>query len=284
MANTEINLPNCPKGGTGVHRWMWACAFKLKDAGCPQAQAVHIIRSLMTRAETSGDEVSSSVANAYHKKEDPDEIRERWPRFDPLVQAQVVAGGPSLLQLRAFSPGSLDASMDEVLLALFRPEELLCFGFGKNEFTTKTLQEWLGDDRRVFVTPSPMRAKFGRTKQGRISQHCEDNTGPRRFLVVEFDQGGTDTHAAVAWHLAEFAPLVLSVFSGGKSLHSWFNVAGWSEPEARKFFDYAVSLGGDRAMWRRFQFARAPQGWNPDKQARQTVQYFNPGAGLEAIQ
>ena len=67
-----------------------------------------------------------------------------------------------------------------------------------------------------------MSAQRGRTNQGKLSFHSESNTGPRRFLVVEFDRGALDQQAAILWHLATFALLALVVFSGSKSCHGWF--------------------------------------------------------------
>jgi hypothetical protein len=53
-------------------------------------------------------------------------------------------------------------------------------------------------------------------------------------------------------------PLGLVVFSGGKSLHAWFAVAGEPQSKARKFFSYAVSMGCDPSMWQKSQMGRMP--------------------------
>lgn len=106
------------------------------------------------------------------------------------------------------------------------------------------------------------------------SAHAFSNTGPRRFLVVEFDTGTTDEHAALLIHLAGYAPLVCAVHSGGKSLHGWFFVQGAPEEKARKFFRYAVSLGADPQLWTRSQFVRMPDGAR-DNGKRQTVFFLN---------
>jgi hypothetical protein len=128
-----------------------------------------------------------------------------------------------------------------------------------------------------LIVPSPMSALTGaRKSDGKQSPHTLDNTGPRRFLVIEFDHGTADEQAALHWHLREFAPLVLVVSSGGKSQHGWFNCEGIAEDVTRRFMRYAASLGADPATWTRSQFVRVPQGWRADKQARQDVAYFNP--------
>jgi hypothetical protein len=120
-----------------------------------------------------------------------------------------------------------------------------------------------------------MTSVHGKTKEGNKSQHTLSNTGPRRFLVVEQDAGLPDEQAAVLVHLAKRAPLVLAVFSGGKSIHGWFFCAGQTEERLRAFMNFAVELGADRATWTRSQFVRMPDGTR-EGGARQTVYFFNP--------
>jgi len=126
-----------------------------------------------------------------------------------------------------------------------------------------------------------MSARLGRKKNpqpGEIqwSAHTLDNTGPRRFLVVEFDQGSADDHAALLWHLADYAPLVCVAHSGSKSLHGWFLVDDQPEEKVHKFFRYAVSLGADHRLWSRSQFVRMPDGLRDgDNDKRQTVFFLS---------
>jgi hypothetical protein len=104
--------------------------------------------------------------------------------------------------------------------------------------------------------------------------HTLANTGPRRFLICEFDHGHADEHAALLLHLGRFAPLVCVVHSGGKSLHGWFLVAGQLGDQVERFFRYAVSLGADRATWTRSQFVRMPDGTRENGR-RQTIYFLN---------
>jgi hypothetical protein len=132
------------------------------------------------------------------------------------------------------------------------------------------------------------------TQQRKWSAHSLSNTGPRRFLIIEFDfESGNwaearlleklanqrrdvrDLCAALLLHLAEKAPLALAVYSGGKSLHGWFYCAGVSQEKLHAFFQYAVSLGADQANWTRSQFTRMPDGLHENGR-RQTVYFFNP--------
>lgn len=122
-----------------------------------------------------------------------------------------------------------------------------------------------------------MIARTGRTKAGNESEHASESIGPRQFLVVEFDQGNVDEHAALLLHLAETAPLALVVHSGSKSLHGWFPCKEQTEEQLHRFMSRAVSLGADPATWTRSQFVRMPDGTRENGK-RQTVYFFNPKA------
>src|SRR5438067_4407812 len=173
---------------------------------------------------------------------------------------------------------------EALVYALFPGNPLLCCGRRiDDDFGTGAREDWRGElVRQQFIVPSPMSAVRGRTKDGgKLSLRTLDNTGPRRFLVIEFDQGSYDSHAAVLWHLARMAPLALAVHSGGKSLHGWFACAGEDEDKLLRFMRYSVSLGADKATWPRCQFVRMPDGLRPARKAgewpvRQRIFYFNP--------
>lgn len=176
-------------------------------------------------------------------------------------------------------------SRTEVLIDLLFPgNPLLCCGWRNNKVGTGTREEWRGllCDLPLIVT-NPMTAEEGRRKSdGQLSPRTLENTGPRRFLAVEFDdRRGEDSQAARLWHLNSFSPLVLAVYSGGKSLHGWFCTHGDAEAGWHKFMRYAVSIGADPATWTRCQLVRMPDGLRREpgqERRRQTVYYFNPEA------
>jgi hypothetical protein len=120
-----------------------------------------------------------------------------------------------------------------------------------------------------------MTARKGVTQDGKPSNRSLLNTGSRRFLIVEQDQGTTDEQAAVLLHLASHWPLALVCHSGGKSLHGWFYCHRQPENRIERFMRYAVSIGADPATWLRCQFVRMPEGIREDG-ARQQIYFFNP--------
>jgi hypothetical protein len=225
-------------------------------------------------------------------------VRQRrlGPNFE-LIEG-VVHTGNGLVDLWEASPVRLDSNepnADEIIDVLFPGNPLLSCGWSRDRFDTRARAHWHKLQDLQFIVPNPMTAPRGLTQQHKWSAHALSNTGPRRFLIVEFDfEAGNsaeearlferlstegrdvrDLCAVLLLHLAEKAPLALVVHSGRKSLHGWFNCAGVSEEKVWRFFSYAVSLGADRANWTRSQFARMPDGLRENGR-RQTVYFLNP--------
>jgi hypothetical protein len=184
------------------------------------------------------------------------------------------------------SPENPDQPTGDIIRQLFPPDALISAGMAETSTTTFEFQKVRERLHRFqFVVPSPMSSKLGLTQEGKESGRCLGNTGPRRFLVTEFDFKSTndngkptrwaslidrwqansatvqDACAALILHLKQYGPLVLVVFSGGKSLHAWWYCAGEPEREGsrlNKFMRYAATLGADSKTYTRSQFVRMP--------------------------
>ena len=225
-------------------------------------------------------------------------IGARWldPNFE-LIEA-VADTGNGLVDLWETSPVRLESNQpntDKIIEILFPGNPLLCCAWNHHRLDTRLRPHWYKLSDLQFIVPNPMTARQGVTRQGKWSVHALSNTGPRRFLIVEFDfdlrnsaesarllerlanqrRDVRDLSAALLLHLAEKAPLALAVYSGGKSLHGWFYCAGVSQEKLRGFFRYAVSLGADQRNWTPSQFTRMPDGLHENGR-RQTVYFFNP--------
>jgi hypothetical protein len=228
----------------------------------------------------------------------PSTVMNRWLSRDFELIGAVANMGSGLVDLWEASPVRLNSNepnTDKIIDLLFPGNPLLCCGWTRHRFDTRPRQHWHKLQDLQFIVPSPMTAKQGLTREGKLSAHALSNTGPRRFLIVEFDFGASnsdeeagllerlateerdvrDLCAALLLNLAEKAPLALAVHSGGKSLHGWFYCAGVPEETLWGFFQYAVLLGADRANWTRSQFVRMPDGQRENRR-RQTVYFFNP--------
>jgi hypothetical protein len=173
---------------------------------------------------------------------------------------------------------------------LFPDDPLLCVGWEPHLAETHRKSDIEKPYRYQLVVPNPMSAPWGVNKDGKRSARCLDNTGPRAYLICEFDlpvdcespptiqpprtmldwafvrwatsQGKTvaDICASLIRYLASALPLVAVVDSGGKSLHGWFNVTATPEADIQRFMAIAIRLGADPATFVRCQFVRMPGG------------------------
>jgi hypothetical protein len=290
MTRTELPssaqefLAGCPKSGGGVNHWLFCAALTLHRANVPESEMAGLILEatrncgrVVTAYEIERAIVNSgnSLKNGFHaERRTP-----RWPQANQERIAAIVRDGPRLDDLKQMSPMKWNDDKphtEEIIDRLFPGNPLLCVGLSKFSFNTMHRETWRGRlAARQFIVPSPMSRIVGITKDGKPSKHTLDNTGLRRFLVVEFDKGTFDQHAAILGDLAQFAPLVMAVHSGSKSLHGWFYFQGQPDAKVEKFFRYAVSLGADPQLWIPSQFVRLPDG-RRDNKKRQEVIYFNP--------
>jgi len=278
-------LETRPCAGEGVHPWMFQVARQLHAHFRPH-EIFHLLKERVqncgrpVRDSEIWDAINNSLPFAWqpNRSSTPVQTARKWQTLNVELRDTIIRDGGSLVELWEASRVRIednDQHTEEIIDQLFPGNPLLCCGRSQFNFDTKPREDWRGELMHLqFIVPSPMSAITGLTKEGKKSKHCLTNTGPRRFLVVEFDNGTTDEHAALLLHLATFAPMVCAVHSGGKSLHGWFYVDGQSDDKVLKFFGYAVSLGADHATWTRCQFVRMPDG-KRDNGKRQTVFFLN---------
>lgn len=280
-----LSIP--PRAGAGVHSWLFRVARQL-HAHLPAAEIVVLLESRVAECgrRVPRHEIISAVQNSLPCAWQPrgtstvfsPEASSKWPERNLERIEAIYSEGYGLADLWELSPIRIEnnaAHTEQIVDRLFPENPLLCCGRSQSNFDTRPREEWRGELAQLqFIVTSPMSAVWGRTKEGKLSKHTLENTGLRRFLVVEFDTGTIDEHAALLIHLAGYAPLVCSVYSGGKSLHGWFFVEGQPEEKVLQFFRYAVSLGADGQLWTRSQFVQMPDGQR-DNGKRQTVFFLN---------
>lgn len=279
----------------GINVWVFNAFIYCYWNGFSAREAEAKIRSYgpQLRRPFRAGEVERAVARAYGQTKPKAGRRDYTPKWDPAapeaIQAAIRTSEiQTLQQLTDLSdPVPTEGIADHVIDALFPGNPLLCFAReGPWTFLTVPREEARGELEDVtLVVPSSMTAPSGVKADGSgLSEHTLDNTGPREYLVVESDSTESfDQQAAIIGHLKNFMPLVCVAYSGNRSLHAWFKVGGLPEANVRRFFAYAVVLGADPRMWLRSQFARLPGGWNYDKNARQTIHYFKPGAAMDTL-
>ena len=282
-------LGACPTAGAGVHNWLFRCARvlhrfypdRLELANLLGAAAAGCGRQIPEREILQAVDNSRKCAWQPKQRDSFTQPKRtpKWPQADQERIEAITKDGPGLVDLWEMSPLRLEdneSHAEEIIDALFPNNPLLCVGSSNSDFDTKPRAEWKGELARAeLIVPSPMSGLIGLTQEGNVSAHSLNNTGPRRFLVIEFDEGPVDRHAALLWRLKKIGPLVLAVFSGNKSLHGWFHCQGEPEDKLHGFMKLAVSLGADKATWTRSQFVRLPEGTRKDGR-RQRAFYYDP--------
>jgi hypothetical protein len=301
---TQDRLRNCPMHGQGVNPWIFTTALSLTN----YCEDDHIIEILEAFVSCSGREreILRAVARAREiangEEGGSSGLRALRPTVDyAMVHKTVVDCSVRLKDLGSLSPASVGGSprTEEILDTLFPGNPLLCLGRSANSFSTRPRELWRGREARFqFIVPNPMIKETGATQDGRESTRCLENTGPRRFLVAEFDISEEDkkwapyvrewktkrisvldANVALLLELARRGlprlPLALAVYSGGKSIHSWYFCEGLTDEQLRPFMVRAVRLGADPATWTRCQLVRMPDGTRDDGK-RQQVHFFAP--------
>ena len=275
----------------------------------PAGQIEDLIRSKLANCGrvVSDREIKAGIKNSIDFAWTPrGALRPAHPDAPPQPDLQkierLVTTGLRVADLWHSSPDwFVEPQTEAIIDRLFPGNPLLCCGKSPAIFDTKPRKEWLGAlNQQSLLVPSPMIARSGLTQDGKESAHSLSNTGPRRFIVVEFDfsEFGRDGHTPTIYQpmllrlkqhgitvhdicsdlllrLNRIVPMTLAVNSGGKSIHGWWFCAGHPEEKLKKFHDYARTLGADPATWRTSQFVRMPDGTR-DNGKPQPVLYFDP--------
>lgn len=304
------NLANPPVSGAGVHGWLFNTARQLHAHLSPAeitsrlTAAVSGVGRHVTAREIA-DAVKNSAAVAWKPKglEDenpgtaavrkpptkPTATADRWPAPCLVSRQGAIAsaardGVAGIYDLWEASPERLESrdTPDDWIDRLFPGVEWICLApDGPETARTRLRHSWYFESSTCgLIVPSPMTAAKGKRLDGKPSPRCLDNTGLRRWLVIEFDSGAIDDQAALHWHLdrcaaaCEWPRLTLCVHSGGKSLHGWYGPCQ-REDNSKALMTYARLLGADTAAWNRCQFVRLPDG-RRDNAKLQPVQYYDP--------
>jgi len=321
----QVESPDCSTDSRGTHgrlrslaKWLTICfaehpgvaerwlryAAGICDRDVPDGE----IKRLLIWAEHmfgQGHEVSAGVfsdTTVHRAQIDLEEIY------------TIATIGPDLAQFRASSPQRLYNSPQRQTIDVLRDwgtycgelNPFVCFG-ADDRFWTRPFNA-VKNILHVHaqVVPSPMRAQYGMTQSGTLSEHTKDGVGERRFIVTEFDFSKTtpkgkptiygplleqceaegitalDIQAALLARLSRERPLWMVVFSGGKSLQGWFPCRDEDESKILAWFDTsAMRLGACHSTRCISQFVRMPDGTRAPnregKSVRQSIQYYDRG-------
>ncbi|MDF1659992.1 MAG: hypothetical protein P1U58_20420 [Verrucomicrobiales bacterium] len=294
--HVEAHIGPVPKPGAGVHSWLFSAALKLhryyesevifqvlknETKSCDRIVPDREIRDAV---KNSAPSKSFTYSNHSQSGGIP-EAAPRWPEIDPALVRSIIESTPRA-QDRLSSASQHNSFGDDpsqfvpnVVGQLFPGNPLICAGEENYSMRCNRLSEWGSQLASMqFIVPSSMTAESGFNQSGELSFRCLDNTGPRRHLIVEFDDASPDEQAAFHIHLSQRFLLVAVVHSGGKSLHGWYYVKGRSESEIAAFMQYAVRLGADPHTLVRCQPVRMPGGMRRGgfQSIHQKVLFLNP--------
>ncbi len=281
-ALTAERLRQGPLPGS-THMWLPQVAGGLKHM-MTEAACVAFLRECCDRLVHHRDvpdrEIESAVRFAYGdgtaKPRTP-----RWPAPNEDTIRYVLETIEPVFD--GVTPAGVGAA--DVLTGLFEPGELVCSGAVCERPSVRTLEATLPyADRHQFIVVNPMNGPSALTLDGRPSARCQDNVVARRHLVAEFDDPGMTKpmQARLATALAGYAPLVLAVDSGGKSVHAWYRVDGMDPEGQARFFAVACLLGADRTRWDASGWLRMPGGLrrcSDGSLKRQRILYFKQTGG-----
>jgi hypothetical protein len=221
-----------PRSGSGVHRYVFRAALWLKDV-CSKELADDVISRAVGDCgrEVPEREIKQAIELAHLSE--VSEQAPKWPRKDQVRINQIALQGPTLSGLQRLSPFNTSTIVSKQIIDLLFPGDatrvLLCVGKALDRAETRPKVALYGVLAGMqFIVPNPMKSIKGTTKLNTRYFRTLDNTGPRRFLVVECDPMrwedlpqeskalfGTEENykrvkrdecAAVLWHLAKIAP------------------------------------------------------------------------------
>ena len=273
-------LSATPARGEGVNRWLLKAAIVLRRCGRSEHEILATLTAATADQPMRHGEIERAVErSAGYMSDSPTVSSRKTTTENPTLRSKIIAANPAeVVDLWERSPYRLThdgPDSEELVDLLFPGDPLLCCAATSSTARTAHRSWWRGKLSGLqFIVPSPMASETGLTQDGRISPRCLNNVGPRRYLVVEQDSGTPDEQAAILLHLAERAPLVMALTSGGKSLHGWFSCRDVSDQKLRAFFNYAIMLGADKATWSPCQLVRMPEG-RRDNGRRQAVLFLN---------
>ena len=289
---TADRLAAAPQAG-GTHKWLAQVASGVSHAMTPAKCGEFLRRCCdvhVAHRRVPDREIEAAVEFAYA---DPSTTLGAsggafnygrkaidWPEANAEVIGRVLA---------TVEPGfdgetSTGLRPADVLPLLFRPGELVCTGAESERAVVRPVEAVVADaDTLQFICLNPMRGLMAMNHAGRPSARCQNNVMLRRYLVAEFDDAslGKRGQAQLATALADAAPLVMAVDSGGKSVHAWFYVEGMERRDQARFFAVACLFGADPTRWDICGWLRMPGGTRvkaDGTRARQRILYFNPGA------
>jgi len=298
----KLILNTCPASGKGVHYWLFQAArlFHKKPFRLKAEKICELLESATANCGRALEphEIPDAVSNSDEESLIPPHLtvkpRESRPRGLPPPKGEIIeeAIRRSKLTLRDLIDASPLGGTErfqplDALERLFPEKPLLCLAWDK--YRDCVAVRW--NDPRItrrrpyppLMIPSPLLGKKGRTRGGKLSARALSNVGKRKYLVIEWDKNGegrpytVDEQVRLIWFLANsrwIEEIVMVLFSGKASLHSWVKVDQLDEKEIWAICCFARELGADPQAFGKAQLIRTPGAVRPETGKQQTVYYM----------
>jgi hypothetical protein len=312
--NLSALLALCPEAGGGLSAYLCKVANTIRH-DWSEDEGFEILFNLAVDrgyTEKKARYHAERLRRKWHESPGGQSPRRYQPKIKPNLNLIYQTVGSSNLTVAAVAkaspvkidPADTSAAGNIVDLLLFG--EIVCVGSEKFSAYCDYSKNFEDLCNAQFLVPNPMCEtgiyEHGKEwRSGKASPKRDDNVLYQKWLVVEFDiarygKGGKtrtfwadlldnweqegisaqDAQVRLIQSLTghEF-DLAMIIFSGSKSLHSWWKCAGASQQELDNFISRALKVGADPAVRTPSQYFRLPGGWNHNKQARQQVIYLN---------
>jgi len=298
---TAERFAEAPAAG-GTHRWLAQVASGVSHVLTP-AKCFEFLRRCcdvhVAHRAVPDREIEAAVEFAYDSGSQISDYKGQtnfgrrtieWPEPNANLIRKVLETTAPLFD----GESSTGLRPGDVLPHLFRGE-LVCTGADSERAMVRPVEDVLADAEGLqFICVNPMRGSLAVNHAGRPSARCQNNVLVRQYLVAEFDDAALTKRqqAQLATALADVAPLVMAVDSGGKSVHAWYYVEGMSRQDQARFFVMCCHLGADQTRWDICGWLRMPGGLrvkSDSSHARQRILYWDlaaigPVLRLEATQ
>ena len=198
------------------------------------------------------------------------------------------------------SPGKLATPAVEIVQRLFGGDDIVNIQRSALEYGTlvkvANLPVFLEKNKTPleeykFLNPANFKKVEGvpntNHPKNKVSTRCNDNVKARRWVVLEYDPDKSKDESTklieserfntFAMAMAQFAPLVMALDTGGKSTHFWFDASDVKPATRRGFFNLACLHGADPRLAVKSQIARMPNTPSAgDGRGPQKVLYYDP--------
>lgn len=273
-----------PSEGTS-YDWIRRAAGVLSNMNFSANEAVEFLRDIadefITHRHIPNREIENHVAFCFgYTAHLQDRASNPIKQGDfPRKSDDIIAG--ALADYEPICSGKKAATHEEALAILFNPGDILCVGESSSQALAAPYPDAASHEDKQFITANPLKMQEGTKADGLPSIRCQSNIALRRHLVVEFDtEPELSNQARLHAALSSIIPCALVVYSGGKSLHGWYNVETVNLEEQTYFFSQAALMGCDTSLWDTCKWVRMPGGLRDNGQ-RQLVLYIDEEAGVD---